>query len=212
MALILMILSPVAICCYYNAWPPLTAVLKSLLGVAPMYWTVGIIEVFTFVPMLGTGGSYLGLCDRQPDQPEGPLCAQRHGGCQSPARQRGGRGYLHHRHRFQLDRDHAGHRPGRVRAGVPAPVLESPALKPAFDNILPALFGALGVVFISKNPKLAAAPLAFMVVLFLLAPGLSSSVGVLVPVGALIAIGAARIMYKRGMLGGAPADGKEGRQ
>ena len=52
MALILMILSPVAICCYYNAWPPLTAVLKSLLGVAPMYWTVGIIEVFTFVPML----------------------------------------------------------------------------------------------------------------------------------------------------------------
>lgn len=61
MALILMILSPVAICCYYNAWPPLTAVLKSLLGVAPMYWTVGIIEVFTFVPMLGTGGSYLGF-------------------------------------------------------------------------------------------------------------------------------------------------------
>ena len=52
MALILMILTPVAICCYYNAWPPLTAVLKSLLGVAPMYWTVGIIEVFTFVPML----------------------------------------------------------------------------------------------------------------------------------------------------------------
>ena len=51
-----------------------------------------------------------------------------------------------------------------------------------------------------------------MVVLFLLAPGLSSSVGVLVPVGALIAIGAARIMYKRGMLGGAPTDGKEGRQ
>ena len=67
--------------------------------------------------------------------------------------------------------------------GFLRPVLESPALKPAFDNILPALFGALGVVFISKNPKLAAAPLAFMVVLFLLAPGLSSSVGVLVPVG-----------------------------
>ena len=61
MALILMILTPVAICCYYNAWPPLPAVLKSLLGVAPMYWTVGIIEVFTFVPMLGTGGSYLGF-------------------------------------------------------------------------------------------------------------------------------------------------------
>ena len=66
MALILMILTPVAICCYYNAWPPLTAVLKSLLGVAPMYWTVGIIEVFTFVPMLGTGGSYLGFVTGTP--------------------------------------------------------------------------------------------------------------------------------------------------
>ena len=35
--------------------------------------------------------------------------------------------------------------------------------------------------------------------------------GIDISVGALIAIGAARIMYTRGMLGGAPADGKEGR-
>ncbi|MBP3650615.1 MAG: hypothetical protein J6K73_12635 [Clostridia bacterium] len=60
-ALTMMILAPIAICVYYNAWPPITAVLKALLGVAPMYWTVGIIEVFTYVPMLGTGGSYLGF-------------------------------------------------------------------------------------------------------------------------------------------------------
>lgn len=81
------------------------------------------------------------------------------------------------------------------------PVLESPVLKPAFDNILPSLFGALGVVFVSKNPKIAAAPMLFMVVLFLLVPSLSSSVSVLVPVGALIAIGAARLLYRKGMIG-----------
>ena len=40
-----------------------------------------------------------------------------------------------------------------------------------------------------------------MVALFLLAPGLSSSVGVLVPVGALVAIGVARILYRKGLLG-----------
>ena len=34
-------------------------VLKGLLGVAPIFWTVGLIEVLTFVPMLGTAGSYL---------------------------------------------------------------------------------------------------------------------------------------------------------
>ena len=71
-------------------------------------------------------------------------------------------------------------------------------LVPAFDNILPALFGGLGVVYISKNWKLSIVPLVFMVVLFLAFPFLSGSVGVLVPVGVLIALGAARIMYKKG--------------
>jgi len=36
--------------------------------------------------------------------------------------------------------------------------------------------------------------------LFLLVPSLASSVGVLVPVGALIAIGVSRILYKKGMV------------
>ena len=45
MALALMLMAPIAICIYFDAWPPLTAVLKALLGVAPMYWTVGVIEV-----------------------------------------------------------------------------------------------------------------------------------------------------------------------
>ena len=39
------------------------------------------------------------------------------------------------------------------------------------------------------------------VALFLAVPSLASSVGVLVPVGALIAIGVARILYKKGLLG-----------
>ena len=89
------------------------------------------------------------------------------------------------------------------------PVLESPVLKPAFDNILPSLFGALGVVFVSKNPKIAAAPMLFMVVLFLLVPSLSGSVSVLVPVGALIAIGAARFLYRKGLIGMEKESGNE---
>ena len=31
------------------------------MGVAPIFWTVGTIEVITYVPMLGVGGSYLGF-------------------------------------------------------------------------------------------------------------------------------------------------------
>ena len=37
-------------------------------------------------------------------------------------------------------------------------------------------------------------------ILFLLFPGLSGSVGVLAPVGAIITIAAGRVMYKKGML------------
>ena len=50
---------PVLICVYYDCWPGFTPVLKGLLGVAPIFWTVGVIEVVTFTPMLGTAGSYL---------------------------------------------------------------------------------------------------------------------------------------------------------
>ena len=50
---------PILICVYYDCWPGITPVLKGLLGVAPIFWTVGVIEVVTFTPMLGTAGSYL---------------------------------------------------------------------------------------------------------------------------------------------------------
>ena len=58
-AVLVVLAVPCAICLYYNAWPEATAVLKGLLGVAPIYWTVGVIEVITYTPMLGTAGTYL---------------------------------------------------------------------------------------------------------------------------------------------------------
>lgn len=199
-ALLLMLATPVAICVHYNVWPPVTSVLKAMLGVAPMYWAVGIIEVLTYAPMLGTGGTYLGFVTGNLTNLKVP-CAL---------------------NAMEAAKVKAGTEEGEVIStiaiatssivttlvialgvfflGMLTPVLEAPALKPAFDNILPALFGALGVVFISKNPKIAAAPMLFMVVLFLCVPSLSKSVSILVPVGALIAIGATRLMYKKGLL------------
>ncbi len=81
------------------------------------------------------------------------------------------------------------------------PLLEAPVLKPAFDMILPALFGGLAVVFVSKNLKLSIAPILLMLVLFIFVPALNAStVGIMVPVGVLFTLGVARIMYKKGML------------
>ena len=203
--LALLLAVPAAICVVYDAWPPITWVLRGLLGVAPIYWTIGTIEVLTYVPMLGTGGSYLGFFTGNLTSLKVP-CALN---AMEAAKVRPGSEEGEAISTIAIASSSIVTTLvialGVFGLGFLRPVLESPTLKPAFDNILPALFGAMGAVFISKNPKLAAAPLAFMVVLFLLAPGLSSSVGILVPVGALIAIGAARVMYKKGMLGGAPA-------
>lgn len=199
-ALALLLAVPAAICIYYKAWPPVGGILKGLLSIVPIFWTVGVIEVFTYVPMLGTGGSYLGFVTGNLANLKVP-CALN-----------------------SMDRAgvQAGTEEGEVistlaiatssivttviiAAGVLllsqiAPVLQSPVLQPAFENILPALFGALGVVFIAKDWKIAIAPLAVMVTLFLLVPSLASAVGILVPVGALIAIGVARILYKKNLL------------
>jgi hypothetical protein len=81
------------------------------------------------------------------------------------------------------------------------PVLSNPALKPAFDQMLPALFGALGVALISKNWKLAIAPVTLMLILFVFVPALNAGmVGIMVPVGVLFTIGFSRILYKKGIV------------
>lgn len=200
MALCLMLAVPVAICVHYNAWPAWTDVLKGMLGIAPMFWVVGIIEVFTFAPMLGTGGTYLGFVTGNLTNLKVPCALNAMEAAKVKAGSEEGEAISTIAIAASSITTTVVIAAGVFTLGYLRPVLESPTLAPAFANILPALFGALGVVFISKNVKLAIAPMAFMIVLFLIAPGLSSSVGILVPVGALIAIGVARLMYNKGML------------
>ncbi len=200
MALFMLLMVPVAICIYYGAWPDISDVLKGLLGVAPMFWTVGIIEVFTFAPMLGTGGTYLGFVTGNLTNLKVPCALNAMEAAKVKAGSEEGEAISTIAIATSSIVTTVIIAIGVLALGYLQPVLESPTLRPAFDNILPALFGALGVVFVSKNVKLAIAPLTFMIVLFLLVPSLSGSVSVLVPVGALIAIGVARILYKKGLL------------
>jgi len=80
------------------------------------------------------------------------------------------------------------------------PVLNSPALAPAFDQILPALFGGLGVVYISRNWKIAIAPVILMLILFIAIPALGKVVSIMVPVGVLFTLAVSRILYKKNLL------------
>ena len=199
-ALAVMIAVPLSLSIYLRAWPGIVPVLKGLLAVAPVYWTVCAIEVITFAPMLGAGGTYLAFVTGNITNLKAPAAISA--------------------------MQNAGVKPGTeegevlstiaiavtsiittiiLALGVAlfstlAPVLELPILKPAFKMILPALFGGLGVVFISRNWKIAIAPLVAMIVLFIAIPSLANAVSVLVPISALISIGTARFLYKKGLL------------
>ena len=172
-----------------------------LLATAPMYWAVGAIETVTFVPMLGAGGSYLSFVTGNISNLKLP--------CAINALEQNGVS--------------ANSEEGEVISTIAiatssivttviiligvicivplTPILEAPILAPAFEQMLPALFGGLGVAFVSKNWKIAIAPVLLMLVLFIFVPALNAgTVGIMVPVSVLFTIAVARILYRKGVL------------
>lgn len=197
---VLMLLVPIIMSIYFDTSPILSSVVKGLLGVAPIFWTVAVIEIITFTPMLGTGGSYLGFVTGNLTNLKVPctIIALESAGVRQGTEE------------GELISTIAVATSSIVTIIVIAlgvllltpltPILNSDILKPAFDNILPALFGGLAVVYVSKNFKIALVPMIFMVLIFSLIPSLASAVSMFVPLGAIIAIISARIMYKKGWL------------
>ena len=199
--MVLLLAFPVAVAILFGVTPDWKALGLGLVATAPMYWAVGAIETVTYVPMLGAGGSYLSFVTGNISNLKLP-CAL---------------------NALEQNEVSANSEEGEVISTIAiatssivttiiiiigvicivplTPVLSAPVLEPAFAQILPALFGGLGVAFVSKNWKLALAPIALMLVLFIFIPALDSgTVGIMVPVSALFTIGIGRILYKRGVL------------
>ena len=197
----LILLFPVMVSVLFDVLPQWGALWKGLLYTAPMYWAVGIVEIFTYVPMLGAGGAYLSFVTGNISNLKLP--------CALDAMERAG--------------VKANSEDGEIISTIAiavssivttiiviigvllitplTPLLDSPLLTPAFDQMLPALFGGLAVVFVSKNWKLSIAPIVLMLMLFISVDALNQdTVGIMVPVGVLFTLGVARIMYKKGML------------
>lgn len=199
-ALAVMLAVPVAMCIRFGAWPGLVPVLKGLLGVAPVYWTVSAIEVFTYAPMLGSGGTYLAFVTGNITNLKAPAAINAMTAADI------------------LPGSEKGEVLSTIAIAVTsivttiilalgvllfrsfAPVLEMPVLRPAFKMILPALFGGLAVVFVSRHWKLSVAPMGAMILIFLAVPSLSGAVSLLVPLGALVSIASARFLYKKGLV------------
>ena len=199
--MILLFMFPIAVAIIFTASPDWGALVKGLIATAPMYWAVGIVETITFVPMLGAGGSYLSFVTGNISNLKMPCAINA----------------------LEQNEVSASSEEGEIISTIAiatssivttiiillgvicivplTPVLEAPVLEPAFAQMLPALFGGLGVAFVSKNWKIAIAPVVLMLVLFIFIPALdSSTVGIMVPVSVLFTIATARILYKRGVV------------
>lgn len=199
--LVILMLFPVAIGMVFHTFPDWHGLMIGLLATAPMYWAVGVVETFTYIPMLGAGGSYLSFVTGNISNLKLPVALNA----------------------LEQNNVKANSEEGEVISTIAiavssivttviiilgvvlitpiTPVLNSPALAPAFAQIIPALFGGLGVVFISKNWKISIAPILLMLLLFIFVPAINANtVGIMVPVGVLFTLIVSRILYKKGLL------------
>ena len=199
--MIMLIAYPVATGLIFKTGPDWNGFALGLLATAPMYWAVAVVETITYVPMLGAGGSYLSFVTGNISNLKLPVALNALEQADVKASSEEGEVISTISIAVSSIVTTVIIIIGVVLIRPLTPVLNAPVLAPAFAQMIPALFGALAVVFVSKNVKIAVAPLILMLVLFIAVPALNSStVGIMVPVGVLFTLGVSRIMYKKGIL------------
>jgi len=180
--------------------PNIPAFIKGWANVAVVYFPVSVVEFLVYAPMLGAGGSYLAFITGNVTNMKIP--------CAMNAR--------------DIAKTEVGTPENEIVSTISVavsaitttlvilvgvillvplqPVLNNPVLQPAFNNVVPALFGALALKYFAKSPKIAIIPLVLMCALCIFVPSMISQTSVLmIPSGALaLAIGF--VLFKKGKL------------
>ena len=194
-ALLVFLMIPVSISAFNNAWPEASVVFKALKSIVLIYWASSVVEVITYTPMLGAGGTYLGFVTGNITNLKLPcsLTAMENAKVKANSEE--------------------GEVISTIAIGVSSivttviiaagvllltPVLpklnDSVVFKAAFDQVLPALFGALGASYFRKHWKIAILPIAVGCIVLIFKPTLP--VGTLIFVTIVTSILGALGMYK----------------
>ena len=193
-AIIVLLCVPVIICFDIGAWPDsgaLKVVMPKLMG---LYWVTAIVEVITYVPLLGAGGAYLSFVTGNISNLKLP--------CGLKA--------------MENAKVRANTEEGEVISTIAiavsaivttviiavgvlvfSPVLDNlttGVFKPAFDFVLPALFGALAASYFGKHWKLCIAPLIAGVVVLVFSPAMGA--GTLMFITIVAAVAGVGVLYK----------------
>ena len=193
-------LFPIVTSVVFDAWPTWNQFFTAAIGVVPLYWAVGIVEAFSYMPMLGPGGSYLAFVTGNMSNMKVPVAlnAIESAGVQQNTEE--------------------GDVISTISIAVSSlvtllviivfivlmvpltPVFSSEALQPAFSNVVPALFGGLMVAFLSRTPKVSVPVIVITVALFIAVPALKSVYPIVLPLVAVAAIAYSRFLYKKGKI------------
>ena len=200
LSIVFLVSIPFVVGAAFGVAPDLKAFVSGFIKVGVIYIPVAIVEFLVYTPMLGVGGSYLSFITGNVTNMKIPcvMNAKEIAGTQD--------GTPEHEIISTLSVATSAMVTTVVIAlgvvlMVPLqPVLQNPVLLPAFNNVVPALFGALGLKYFMKSPQIAVLPLALMTSLYILVPALISQTSLmLLPSGAL-ALGIGFFLFKQGKL------------
>ena len=199
-SMILLLAVPFVIGAINGVMPEMGGFLSGIAKVGVIYIPVAIVEFLVYTPMLGVGGSYISFLTGNVTNMKIP--------CAMNARDMAGTTVGTPENEIISTISTATSAivttlvivVGVILITPLQPVLQSETLLPAFNNVVPALFGALGLKYFAKSPKIAVIPLALMALLCIFVPAAISQTSLLmIPAGGLaLAIG--YILFKKDKL------------
>ena len=167
--------------------------------VAIIYIPVSIVEFLVYSPMLGTGGSYISFITGNVTNMKIP--------CAMNARDIAGTQVGTPEHEIISTLSTATSAivttlvivVGVILMIPLQPVLQSEVLAPAFDYVVPALFGALGLKYFTKSPQIAAIPVVLISALCIFVPSMISQTSILIIPSGALALLIGFLLFKKGV-------------
>ncbi len=201
LAIVILFSVPTLYCIYNDAWPSFSQVFNSnIIGVLAIYWISAIIEVITYTPMLGAGGTYLSFVTGNITNLKLPCGLNAMNAAKVKANSEEGEVISTIAIGVSAIVTTVIIAVGVLVFGEPVAKLMEPgsALAPAFNNVTTALFGALFASYLGKYWKLTILPLILGCVVLLFVPNFG--VGTLLFVTIVASIAGVFILNKLGLL------------
>jgi hypothetical protein len=191
---------PTLICYHLGVSPKLEMIGKGLATVALVFYPTAVLEVLTYSPLLGNGGTYLGFVTGnitnlklpvalssmenakvKPNTPEGEVISTISIAVSSIVTT------------------------VIIAVSVLAffPLLHNitdanSIFAPAFQQVTPALFGALCASYLAKHWKISILPITVLTIILLFNGTLGT--GILIPIGVVVSLLGAHLMFKKGIV------------